>query len=531
MDNSRASSQRTQLTFLLIGMAMLFSILACARSDIPPPRGIGSGGIQPTSISSPEQIQQVEQPQSSETLLPESTATETVQGPDPVRSPTFPATPTHSLASSGETIVYRAGAGDTLRSVAARFGVLPSDITSSEGPLPDEESLIDPEIILLIPRRLGVTGPSDLLIPDSELIFSPHAADFDIESFVESQGGYLGRYREIIGKRWRNGAEVVAIVARDNSINPRILLAFLEHYAGWVTDPTLPDSTELKYPLGHTDPQTQGLFRQLIWLANELGVGYYEWKAGKLLELMFSDSSIVRLAPELNAGTIAIQRFFGTLMMGRAWAETVSNTGFIATYLSLFGDPFEYQHPLYAAELEQPEMILPFFAGRVWAYTGGPHGAWERESAWAALDFAPPSIINGCFPSEEWVVASAPGLVVRSGAGVVVLDLDGDGREQTGWNILYLHIASQSRVEEGELVEQGDLIGHPSCEGGIATGTHLHMARKYNGEWILADGPLSFNLGGWIAREGTKAYQGALISADGVVLACACASSETYISR
>jgi hypothetical protein len=448
-----------------------------------------------------------------------------------VWSPTFPATPTNALASSGETIVYRAGAGDILRSVAARFGVLPADITSPEGSLPDEKALIDPGQILLIPRRLGVTGPSDVLIPDSELVFSPHAADFDIDGFVESQGGYLGRYREIIGRRWRNGAEIVAIVARDNSINPRMLLAFIEYSAGWVTDSSLPDSAELKFPLGHTDPQVQGLFRQLTWLANELGVGYYEWRAGKLLELMFSDSSIVRLAPELNAGTIAIQRFFGTLMKGRQWAETVTNSGFISTYISLFGDPFDYYHPLYGAELEQPEMILPFLPGHIWAYTGGPHGAWERESAWAALDFAPPSIQGGCFPSDEWVVASAPGLVVRSGGGVVVLDLDGDGREQTGWDILYLHIASAGRVEEGELVEQGDLIGHPSCEGGIATGTHLHMARKYNGEWILADGPLSFNLGGWIAREGTKAYQGALISADGVVLACSCASFETNISR
>jgi hypothetical protein len=409
--------------------------------------------------------------------------------------------------------------------------VLPEDITSPDAVLPDEESLIDPEIILLIPRRLGVTGPSDLLIPDSELIFSPHAADFDIEAYVEKQGGYLGRYREIIGKRWRNGPEVVAIVARDNSINPRILLAFLEYFSGWVSDPTLPDAAQLKFPLAHTDPQTQGLFRQLTWLANELGVGYYEWKAGKLLELMFADSSIVRLAPELNAGTIAIQRFFGSLMMGREWAETVSNSGFITMYQTLFGDPFDYHHPLYGAELAQPEMILPFLPGHIWAFTGGPHGAWERESAWAALDFAPSTIHTGCFPSEEWVVASAPGLVIRSSGGVVVLDLDGDGREQTGWNIIYLHIASLNRIEEGELVEQGDLIGHPSCEGGIATGTHLHMARKYNGEWILADGPLSFNLGGWIAREGTKPYQGALVSPDGVVLACTCASFETYISR
>ena len=44
------------------------------------------------------------------------------------------------------------------------------------------------------------------------------------------------------------------------------------------------------------------------------------------------------------------------------------------------------------------------------------------------------------------------------------------------------------------LVETDDRIGHASCEGGVSTGTHLHFARKYNGEWVLADGPLPFVL-------------------------------------
>src|SRR5207249_11219696 len=68
---------------------------------------------------------------------------------------------------------------------------------------------------------------------------------------------------------------------------------------------------------------------------------------------------------------------------------------------------------------------------------------------------------------------SMPGLVVRSGNGVVVVDADGDGSERTGWNILYLHVAGKDRVAKGVWVEQDDRIGHPSCEGGVATGTHL----------------------------------------------------------
>jgi len=33
-------------------------------------------------------------------------------------------------------------------------------------------------------------------------------------------------------------------------------------------------------------------------------------------------------------------------------------------------------------------------------------------------------------------------------------------------------------------VQTGDRLGHPSCQGGVSNGTHLHLARRYNGEWI-----------------------------------------------
>jgi murein DD-endopeptidase MepM/ murein hydrolase activator NlpD len=226
-----------------------------------------------------------------------------------------------------------------------------------------------------------------------------------------------------------------------------------------------------------------------------------------------------------------LQYVFGLRGTEETWFNDLSSDGFIQTYKDFFGDPWEYFHPLYEPGLEQPELILPFTPGSVWSFTGGPHGAWEREAAWAALDFAPSVAESGCVDSEEWVVSSAAGLVLRSENGLVVIDLDGDGIEQTGWVLLYLHIATKDRVSVGTFVEQGDLIGHPSCEGGFATGTHIHFVRKYNGEWILADGSLPFNLEGWVAHAGSEPYQGVLIKGDQTVLACSCGSLETLIWR
>jgi murein DD-endopeptidase MepM/ murein hydrolase activator NlpD len=147
----------------------------------------------------------------------------------------------------------------------------------------------------------------------------------------------------------------------------------------------------------------------------------------------------------------------------------------------------------------------------------------------AALDFAPPSDTGGCIESPEWVVAVAPGLIVRSENGAVVIDMDGDGFEQTGWNIVYMHLATKNRVALGAYIEAGDRLGHPSCEGGRSTGTHFHIARKYNGEWVPADGPLAFNLGGWIAKAGSENYTGWLMKDDKIIRANLAATYDSQI--
>jgi hypothetical protein len=184
--------------------------------------------------------------------------------------------------------------------------------------------------------------------------------------------------------------------------------------------------------------------------------------------------------------------------------------GFYETFFFRFGNPFDLAfEPLIPPGLSQARLELPFERGISWAFTGGPHAAWDSGSAWGALDFAPPDVA-GCAVSEQWVTAGANGFIVRASDGAVVEDLDNDGYEQTGWDILYMHVAAQERVEPGTYVYLGDRIGHPSCEGGIANAAHLHIARKYNGEWISADGVLPFQLGGWIsAGDGTE-YDGFL---------------------
>lgn len=461
------------------------------------------------------------------TAIPLSTVT-------PLPPTSTPVSGSPSTQTTKPPYLYYSQSGDTLGIVASHFSVEISQISSAAS-LPESNVLLNPGTLLVIPNQLDETIPEEQLLPDSEFTFSSTSLDFDTVTYVAEAGGYLREYSEYLGTTgWTTGADGIARLALENSINPRLLVALVEYESGWVLGQPS-NLSETDFPLGYENPRHHGLFRQMMLAVQDLTVAYYGWRDGSLTELTFPDGTTQRIAPELNAGSVAIQYFFSLRLTPERWAQAMDpRIGFPALYAEMFGDPWaraQTIEPLFPPKLEQPPLNLPFHPGIPWSLTGGPHSAWEHEGAMAALDFAPASTLSGCVVTDKWVTASAPGLVVRSGQGVVVLDLDGDGYEQTGWNLLYLHIATEGRVALGTWLEADDRIGHPSCEGGVSTGTHLHFARKFNGEWILADGPLPFNLGGWIAHNGEKPYLGTLTRNDYTITASQVGEIESQIYR
>jgi len=429
-------------------------------------------------------------------------------------------------------ILYYTQAGDTLGAVSARFDVSKNEITSPDI-IPDGV-LLPPNQLLIIPNRINDTGPGNPIFPDSEVVYSPSTVDFDISSFVKNAGGYLSTYREYSSMGWNTGAQVVYRVAVENSINPRLLLAILEFQSHWVYGkPTNPD--EIDYPVGWFDFKHRGLYLQLYWAVSQLSIGYYGWRNGSVTFINFPEGTSLRLSPMLNAGSVGVQFLFSKLYEKPLWAGALySPNSLTALYEKMFGNPFviaQAVEPILPATLTQPIMELPFLPGYSWSYTRGPHSVWGPDEALAAIDFAPGSLVPGCVETTKKATASAPGVVVRSGNGVVVIDLDGDGFEQTGWALLYMHMATHERVAVGTWVNTDDPIGFPSCEGGIATGTHLHFARKYNGEWIPADGPVPFVLSGWQAHEGSEPYAGTLTKGNKTITSSPFSSFESAIVR
>lgn len=464
----------------------------------------------------------VQQPPTPVRQLPEPVAAPTYEGtptPDPTRPPTD---------DDGPLLTHTVDIGENLAYIAGRYGISVDELMALNN-LSNADFLTVGQVIR-VPGDATLTGPSFKIIPDSELVYGPAARDFDVRAVAAHFGGYLLHYQETVEGQQLSGPEIVQLVADRFSVNPRLLLAALEYRSGWLTQPA---PAEQAYPMQRVQAGHEGLYKQLGWAADQLNWGYYGRAEGGVTSFLVGNETRVAFARDVNDGTTGVQHWLGAHSGAtyERWLEDVGPRGFFATFSRLFGNPFAYSvDPLWPPDLTQPALSLPWDGGETWYFTGGPHGGWASGSAWAALDFVPHHEQLGCYPTDAWTRSMAAGVVTRSDFGAVVVDLDDDGYAGTGWAITYMHLESRDRIAVGTRVETGDPLGHPSCEGGFSNGTHVHIARTYNGRWVSADGALPFVMGGWESQGAGREYDGFLVRGDSVKEACECRSEGNAIT-
>ncbi len=430
----------------------------------------------------------------------------------------------------GELVDYTAQSGDTLLALAARFNTSVEEIFAANPQIPRDATTMPPGMPMKIPIYfLALWASPFQILPDHAFVNGPTLIGFNTSAYLESQTGWLKNYRVYASGKWRSGGEMVDYVAINYSINPRLLLALLEYQGGALTQPEPPVKKNL---LGFTRRYWENPYLQLVMAANTLNNGYYSWRDGRLTEFDGLDGILIRPDPWQNAASVALQYYFSWMLEGDAYTRAVGPNGLIQTYKNFFGDPWTDSTVILPGNLRQPEFLLPFQTDQTWYYTGGPHTGWGTGEPLAAVDFAPPSDKSGCFIAEDkyFATAMADGLVVRSAVDGLALDLDKDGDERTGWVIFYLHLATRQRAPLGAELKAGDLIGYPSCEGGRSTGTHVHIARKHNGEWISADSPIPLKVGGWLTHNGSREYLGTLTKQGSTVTASEFGEYFTSIS-
>lgn len=157
----------------------------------------------------------------------------------------------HALPTQRDVLdQYTVQAGDTLGNIAQRYGITLEALMQANGL--NESSILMVGTVLDIPpvEADPNRGTSFKMIPDSELVYGPASAQFDIDSFVHAHNGYLATYTQDVNGETLSGIQIITRIAQSYSVNPRLLLALLEYRSGWVTN-SAPENVD--YPLGFND--------------------------------------------------------------------------------------------------------------------------------------------------------------------------------------------------------------------------------------------------------------------------------------
>lgn len=467
------------------------------------------------------------------TSAPSIADTATATAAVPTAPSPEPDLPPGDRDAEAESATHTVVAGDSLTRIADRYGIsMRSLLAANDLPNPD---LLEVGQVIQLPQTPVAYTSGLRLLPDARLVRSVGASAFDIERFIQNQPGALKQMTLTLERRRADGSvessrfsagDIVERVSLEYSVDARILLAFLDYFAGLLSQTDVAEDIQLK-PLqaqsAGSGPLRLGLYNQLSWLADALNRGYYDWKYRGETILEFPDGTRLLYHRELNAGTVALHYVLAQLLLPAAWETAISADGIAANYQRHFGDAFAGSAAPVPRELIQPPLTLPFARGEVWRFTGGFHGGWGNGSAWAAIDFAPPpqaGPTGACYVAMQPALAVADGVIARLAEGLVVLDLDDDADESSGWTILYLHIDAHDALQTGQAVSAGNILGYPSCSGGFSTATHLHIARRYNGEWLPADcnrcpegrNPPPFVMSGWrVVGLSNQLYQGFMV--------------------
>ena len=353
------------------------------------------------------------------------------------------------------------------------------------------------------PARAEPPGATNIILADEQFVSGPVRGERDVTLFLEAHGSFLAQMplEPVVGHEMPAG-RALALLAEGHTVSPALLLTVAESEYGVLSRSEPPISEE-------------ALADWIRQTATALSRWFYDDYGGR---------SVTSFAPPHrppitftagNAATYALRAFFlARVLQGghpqqqmAAWEAEIAGV-----YQVYFGPPLagrlRARHPSPYDWQTLPDLKLPWPAGDVWYYTGGPHhfDGSERQPR-SGVDFQPVGVY-GCNPeiaADRWVAAAAAGRTVDGVSDWLKLDHDGDGDAQTGWQSVYGHVAH--RPAEGVWIEEGARLGHPACRGGFTSGIHLHFGVKFENVWQ----PIAaVTLSGWSIHAGDAGYEGAM---------------------
>lgn len=345
-------------------------------------------------------------------------------------------------------------------------------------------------------KNASLAQNSPNLLADGQFVYGPNVGDFNVKVYLEGINSPLIPYAEIIEER-----------AYYYSINPRVLLTILEIQNNLVTTASSIQMDEGEF------------YTLLDQLCQNLSAPFYEhlyaqYGIGEIIpkrKLTIKDGTSVNISSgDINAATYALLIALTPSMTTEQEKQMLSpqsERGFVQIYQTLFpqDDPLDESNRLNPMAIPPSDMLkLPVKECSTWKFTGGPHG-WNTgyDTPWSSIDFAPAGHSGCSIPTSRWVAAAAGGSVEYHSSYYVRIN------HGNGWATDYFHLANL-QVSNGR-IGQDQRLANPSCNGGQATGAHVHFAVVYGGLRQAIDGT---TMEGWTVHKGSSAYGGYLQEGD-----------------
>jgi murein DD-endopeptidase MepM/ murein hydrolase activator NlpD len=356
---------------------------------------------------------------------------------------------------------------------------------------------------------LQQTSPPGFDITDGSFVWGPDIQDFNILAALEQIDSPLAAY-----------AEHLDLWASYTTVNPTILLAFLEMQHGYVS--SLPQ-----------DIHPEEVINTIGITAMDLAEAFYEhlyiWGSRKSQSppvppaVQTTDGVGVQLGRDLSSGTFAViaaaarQNGYNEWTSRVEFPETEPETD-TASFTDIYGSLFPQGgledgttdiNPPAAPPADMFQLAYPL--GATW-YVSGAH-SWAGGSTpppLSSLDFYLRPGIPCADPPDHYTVAAAYGQAIHPSDYSCWIQMDHGG----GWVTSYYHLL---QPYSGGAMGQNGSLGSISCEicaGGFSTGPHVHFSLKYNGAYISLEG---VSLSGWIVHPDSGYFSGTL-ERDGVIL-------------
>ncbi len=402
----------------------------------------------------------------------------------------------------GTLVDYTVQSGDNLAYLAWRFGCAKHEILFHNPEIPKDITTLPQGYAMKMPIYYKpFWGSSYQILPDALFVNGPASIGFDVETFLSSTPGWFKNYSAKLDGQTKTASQIINYFAQRFSISPRVLLVLIEFQTGALSQPEKPLNVEAGL-LGFRHVQSN-FMAQLSHAANALNAAFYDYSNMKLEQFVGRDGLVENIDPWQNAATVAFHVYFSKLLEGDAYQKAIGPDGLARTYMGMFGNPWQNEEGQIPGSLRQPEMILPFMEPGVWSFAGVEESIWASGKTWSSILFTPTGDSQICSRTNSATIAVADGIVARSEFGTVVLDLDGDGDERTGWVVVYTALANDGRATQDEVLLQGNQLGRANCVADKISNLGLQVARKYNGQWMPATlDALPFTLSGWTPLDG-----------------------------